>query len=325
MRSAASSSRLLSAQPAPSTSFSVTIALLGTAAVLAAVGYALRPGRTRRAAAKPMQYQARRLHRAAGTMAACVLVDSAIEHYRGSFHNRGMFAPLVSAALALGASGSGTTSPFESAGARRTRDVIYAFAGATGLIGTAFHVYNIGKRTGGFSWLNFFYAAPIAAPAALAFVGVLGLAVNRLHEQPNEALPKVLGVPAGRMLAALTSVGILGTVGEVAMLHFRGAFQNPAMYLPVSVPPVAAALLARSAFGAAGRDRAWTRWWLRLTGLLGLLGTLLHANGVGRAMGGWRNWSQNVLNGPPVPAPPSFTALALSGLAALELLRVRDR
>jgi hypothetical protein len=32
-----------------------------------------------------------------------------------------------------------------------------------------------------------------------------------------------------------------------------------------------------------------------------------------------RNWSQNVLNGPPLPAPPSSTGLALAGLAALSL------
>ena len=42
--------------------------------------------------------------------------------------------------------------------------------------------------------------------------------------------------------------------------------------------------------------------------------------GVARNMGGWRNWSQNLLNGPPIPAPPSFTGLALAGLAALGLL-----
>ena len=45
-----------------------------------------------------------------------------------------------------------------------------------------------------------------------------------------------------------------------------------------------------------------------------------HAYGVSRNMGGWRNWSQNVLNGPPLPAPPSFTGLALAGLAALSLI-----
>jgi hypothetical protein len=38
-------------------------------------------------------------------------------------------------------------------------------------------------------------------------------------------------------------------------------------------------------------------------------------------MGGWRNWSQNVLNGPPIPAPPSFTGLALAGLAGLGLMQ----
>ena len=37
-------------------------------------------------------------------------------------------------------------------------------------------------------------------------------------------------------------------------------------------------------------------------------------------MGGWRNWRQNLLNGPPLPAPPSFTGLALAGLAALGLM-----
>jgi hypothetical protein len=44
-----------------------------------------------------------------------------------------------------------------------------------------------------------------------------------------------------------------------------------------------------------------------------------HARGVARYHGGWRNWSQNVLSGPPLPAPPSFTALATAGLAALRL------
>jgi hypothetical protein len=40
-------------------------------------------------------------------------------------------------------------------------------------------------------------------------------------------------------------------------------------------------------------------------------------------MGGWRNWQQNVVDGPPLPAPPSFSALAIAGLAALRL-RERD-
>ncbi|CFL08012.1 membrane protein [Burkholderia pseudomallei] len=36
-------------------------------------------------------------------------------------------------------------------------------------------------------------------------------------------------------------------------------------------------------------------------------------------MGGWRNWAQNLLAGPPLPAPPGFSALALAGLSAVSL------
>ena len=93
------------------------------------------------------------------------------------------------------------------------------------------------------------------------------------------------------------------------------------MYLPVTVPPVAAALMAETAFGRKGRNRWFTRLWMRMTVALGLVGVGLHAYGVSRNMGGWRNWSQNLLSGPPLPAPPSFTALALAGLAALNLLK----
>jgi hypothetical protein len=41
---------------------------------------------------------------------------------------------------------------------------------------------------------------------------------------------------------------------------------------------------------------------------------------VQRRMGGWNNWRQNLLAGPPLPAPPAFTGLALAGLAALDRL-----
>jgi hypothetical protein len=53
--------------------------------------------------------------------------------------------------------------------------------------------------------------------------------------------------------------------------------------------------------------------------MLGVLGSVFHARGIARQMGGWGNWSQNLLSGPPLPAPPSFTALALAGWGALAL------
>ena len=92
------------------------------------------------------------------------------------------------------------------------------------------------------------------------------------------------------------------------------------MILPVTLPP-SAPLMASAAAGATGTRAlvhalvdatSWRRW--------AFAGVGFHAYGVSRNMGGWRNWSQNILNGPPLPAPPSFAGLALAGLAALGLM-----
>jgi hypothetical protein len=261
---------------------------------------------------------ARRLNKAAGVLATSVLADSAVEHYRGAFENRAMYLPLAVGALSLAVSGHGVSD--RRVGAHALRDTVYALAGVTGLAGTGFHLYNVTKRPGGLSWLNLFYAAPIGAPLALLLSGLLGFTAERVRDSAPGTRPRILGVPAGRAMAALSALGMLGTVGEAGLLHFRGAYHDPAMFLPVSVPPVAAGLLGNAALAPRSKDRWLTRWWLRLTAAVGLAGVGFHVFGVSRNMGGWRNWSQNVLNGPPIPAPPSFTGLALAGLAALGLL-----
>src|SRR6185312_11933000 len=117
-----------------------------------------------------------------------------------------------------------------------------------------------------------------------------------------------------------TAAGLLGTSAEAALLHFRGAYHDPFMYVPVTVAPVAAAAMGELAVGKPMRNRLLSRIWLWLMALIGFAGVGFHAIGVHRNMGGWKNWSQNVLNGPPLPAPPSFAGLALAGLAALALL-----
>jgi hypothetical protein len=260
----------------------------------------------------------RQLNASAAILATSVLADSAVEHYRGSFENRAMYTPLVVAALTVGASLFGTTDP--RAKSHTGRDGIYATAAAAGAAGLAFHVYNILKRPGGLSWQNLFYAAPIGAPAALTLAGLLGRGAERVRETPLRKRATVLGLPAGRALAAVAATGLVGTVGEAGLLHFRGAYQNPAMFIPVTLPPVAAVFLGISAVRPNRFITTTARWWLRLTALLGFAGVGFHAYGISRAMGGWRNWSQNVVDGPPLPAPPSFTGLALAGLAALSLI-----
>lgn len=259
----------------------------------------------------------RQVNLAAAILALSVLADSGVEHYRGSFRNRAMFVPLGVAGLTLAASLLGVAD--RRAQRHAGRDAIYAAAAAAGLTGMGFHAYNVVKRPGRVSWHNLFYGAPIGAPIALLLSGLLG----RTAEQVRDGARSYLGVPVDRLLGLVSAVGLVGTVGEAGLLHFRGAFQNPAMALPVSAPPVAAVLLGH----ASALERAGTspvaRAWLRLTAALGFLGVGFHAMGVARAMGGWRNWRQNVLSGPPLPAPPSFTGLAIAGLAALSLIEER--
>jgi hypothetical protein len=258
------------------------------------------------------------LNRAAGGLAASVLADSAVEHYRGSFKNKAMFVPLVVSAvtLAMSAHGTADTRPV----AHGARDTTYLLAAATGLIGTGFHLYNVTKKVGGFSWQNLFYGAPVGAPMAILLSGLLGYCSERVRESKPQTRPKVLSLPAGRTIAAVTAAGLLGTTGEVGLLHFRGAFHNPVMAVPVTLPPIGAGLLLAASAGAR-RPHRLACWWMRLLVGMGVAGVGFHAYGVSRNMGGWRNWSQNLLSGPPLPAPPSFAGLALAGLAALDLMR----
>ncbi len=261
----------------------------------------------------------RKLHLGAGVLALAVVADSAVEHYRGSFQNKAMFVPLVSATLSLFAGLTGALG----IRAPAVNDGIYRIAEATGIAGFGFHAYNILKRPSGLSWLNLFYSAPIGAPMALTLAGFFGRCALQVGRARGRRAT-LFGIPAGRLLAAATSAGIAGTVSEAALMHFRGAYHNPAMVLPVSVPPVAAGLIGAAAMAPESMPRGPVRAGLLLTAALGVAGIGFHIYGVSRNMGGWRNWSQNVLNGPPIPAPPSFLGLALIGMAALALMDSND-
>ena len=262
--------------------------------------------------------EARQLHVGSAMLAGSVLFDSAVEHYRGSFKNPAMFLALGSAAASLAAGIHGATR--ETNSAEPTRDVAYLTAAAIGTIGTGFHAYNIVKREGGISWNNVFYAAPIGAPAALILSGLLGFAAERVRDAAPGTRPTIFGFPAGRLLSGFTALGLLGTTGEAGLLHFRGRFQNPFMYLPVTLPPLAAAVLGNATATPTRRNRRWAGRWLGATAIMGFAGVGFHIYGVSRAMGGWKNWRQNVVDGPPIPAPPSFSGLSVAGMAALRLL-----
>ena len=107
--------------------------------------------------------------------------------------------------------------------------------GATGLIGLGFHTYNILKRPGELDALNLFYGAPIGAPAALTLAGLYGVIAGEMlsgRDYVRTRLP--------RHTAGLIAFSLMGTIAEAGLLHFRGKFQNPVMYAPVTIPPLAA-------------------------------------------------------------------------------------
>jgi len=239
---------------------------------------------------------ARGLRAGAAILAVAVLLDSGIEHYRGSFKNPAMFVAPTLALATLGATmRGGKATPY-----------VFAASLVAGAAGVAFHSYNIGKRAGGFDLLNLFYAAPLGAPAALSLAASFGLAADHPEMAP------------ARLLAPVMALALLGTAAEAGLFHFRGAFHNPVMYAPVTLPPLAAVSLAATAVTPAAIPV--TRAALAGTALLGIAGPIFHGYGIHRNMGGWRNWSQMILQGPPLPAPPAFLGIALAGLGLLPSL-----
>ena len=271
---------------------------------------------TRSCVARASFKASRLINTAAATLAAGVLTDSAAEHYRAGFHHRAMFiAPAVSAAALTTA----TATAFTPGGRSVLSRAVFAASVATGLLGFGFHVTNVSRRIGGWNSANVFHGAPIAAPLAITMAGLLGLAASRIARPAasrNERLPRRTAVALG----SFSALGLAGTSLEAGALHFRGAFQNPFMYAPVTIPPIAAATLATAVWTRSPKARKAAGGLLCLTTWLGVAGIGFHAWGVQRRMGGWSNWRQNLLAGPPLPAPPAFTGLALAGLAALALL-----
>lgn len=254
----------------------------------------------------------------AGAAILClsVALDSGLEHYRGSFKNRAMF---VGPAMALIGLGAASWIAFRPDDARRpVPRIALATIGAVGLIGVGFHSYNILKRPGELSALNLFYGAPAGAPAALTLAGLYGVIAGEMLSDRDYVRTRL-----PRHTAALVAFSLFGTVTEAGLLHFRGAFQNPAMYAPVTVPPLAA--VAISAAALTPRATIVAEPLLKATAVLGIAGPMFHAYGIHRNMGGWKNWSQMILQGPPLPAPPAFLGIATAGLGILPLLGEREQ
>jgi len=304
---------LQSRQPEPSHRPLVPVAL-ATIAAAAGVGWLLQR------AWKPKGDRNHRAAQALGAGAAilCVSValDSAIEHYRGEFKDKAMFVGPTMALLGLGAA---TYVAFRPERANDTLPKIALFTvGATGLVGLGFHSYNILKRPGELDALNLFYGAPMGAPAALTLAGLYGVIAGEMLSGRSYVKTRL-----PRHTAGLIAFSLMGTIAEAGLLHFRGSFQDPAMYLPVTIPPLAALSIGAAALSP--RATAVAEPLLKATAVLGIAGPMFHAYGIHRNMGGWKNWTQMILQGPPLPAPPAFLGIAAAGLGIIPLLKEEQK
>lgn len=287
-----------------SAAFAVCAAGVLAAAMVAEVR---RRARLAPPARRPDVGAATRARQASALLAAAVLADSTLEHYRARFRQPAMFAAPVLAGTTLFACARGDLR-------RDVAEVAFAGAVAGGVAGTMFHVRNLAGQPAAFSWHALFYGAPLGAPAALTLAGLYGLAGTAL------SAPERTRVFSGERLTALSAAALVGTSAEAALLHFRGAFQNPFMIVPLVLPPATALALLAAAVAPSERTLPVARRLAGATALMGLAGAGFHAWGIHRNMGGWRNWSQMLLQGPPLPAPPAFTGVALGSLGALRLL-----
>jgi hypothetical protein len=125
-------------------------------------------------------------------------------------------------------------------------------------------------------------------------------------------------VRTGRMqksLSAATAASVLPLTFEIYLEHYKGSFGDKWEWVPIALAP---AVVAAGAAGVYSERAAKT--WLPITsglyGACGLIGTVLHARGVQRRPGGFREPTYNLVMGPPLLAPGSLGLIGAMGILA---------
>jgi hypothetical protein len=128
----------------------------------------------------------------------------------------------------------------------------------------------------------------------------------------------VRNVRSGRMQKALSAATAASTVPltfEIYLEHYKGSFGDKWEWVPIALAP---AVVAAGAAGVVSERAAKT--WLPLTsglyGACGVIGTVLHARGVQRRPGGFREPTYNLVMGPPLLAPGSLGLIGAMGILA---------
>jgi hypothetical protein len=247
-----------------------------------------------------------------------LMADALAGHYRSGFALRVQYAPFISGGLLVAAAFATVVAPGAAWANAALRVTGWATV-AAGAAGLAFHhYYGIRKGPGGYRWLlhHLMYGAPQLAPLGFAAAGALALVAAR----GMTGRASFGGVDVRTALFVLVALVLVGGVLQAGILHYRGAFNNPAMYAPFGAPVLAVLACMWMAFApgrAASLALAVLLW---LTFLTGFVGLGMHLRGIGRQMGGLYVVLFNLLEGPPAFAPALFAGCAAIGLIAIHLL-----
>jgi hypothetical protein len=247
-----------------------------------------------------------------------IIADAFAGHYRSGFVFRSQYAPFISGGLLVVTALLAGLRPDA-----RWANLAFQLAGwlaiVSGLVGFAFHhYYGIAKKPGGYKWLLHYlmYGAPPLAPLALSITGMLALMTARgLAGEMT-----FVGLDLRVALVVLVAVALAGATLQAAILHYRGAFNNPFMFAPLTVPVLAVAMSIWMIISPDEIVRLVFTILLWLTFLIGFVGLGMHLRGFSRQMGGLYVTIFNWLEGPPAFAPALFTGFAGVGLIAVYFL-----
>ena len=285
----------------------------------------------------------------AGFAAVVSGCEAYVQHLRGAFDHWLMWTPV---GLAPAVVVSAAAAVVSERAARLLLPLVSLVALVDGLVGFVYHLRGIRRLPGGFKLgqYNVVMGPPVFAPLLVGMVGVLGTiaAFLRRERRPNRLLeavaaPQVAAAAVGASLrplrrtevemaegrfqqglAVLAAVFAVLSGGEAYFEHLRGSFNRRLMWTPVWItPPMVAAGL-----GAARSRRVAVRV-LPLVSVVtfldGMLGFLLHLQGIERMPGGSTTLRFDLMLGPPLFAPLLFCAVGLLGMIASVLRREESR
>jgi hypothetical protein len=233
--------------------------------------------------------------------------EIALLHFRGSFHNRFMWLPVIGLpAVFL----SGAVSAIIR-DERRSRAIFRPFAWVMTLVGAAgafFHLRGAARQMGGLrNWkYNVLTGPPIPAPPQVALFGLLA-ALASAPPQRGETAHLL------RWVCSANAASALLLAVEAGYNHWLGGFYNKVMFTPLVLSP----LLAATQLAALTRPRPIRPLATSLSAaaaVAGMVGFGFHLKNISARPGGF-TW-QNLFYGPPIVAPLQLTAQGVIGLLA---------